>query len=460
MTIEGPLALDGTTPPWDHPMGTPSPELQEAAREAAQAIAGRINLRSEFEIRGDRLDIVVRRDGSVDRTITRLPDGQIRIEPPPTRREDSLEDDHWPEDIRFIEASPIELLEDEVERMARRAIRRRLRAKYPEAQESGRRFFRKFYPEDDSMVVAKTARMAIDLALGREPDEEGCRERIGELSAADRLIYKHLARETAIDMRSTQDRMPFCSPRQYNAIIRHGEVLRQVRWDSPVLAIIWWNLLEDAREELPDPGNQADIERTIRNHLRLSPAQWRTLMAITQADLIEKTDRFGIRQYKPAWSWEEREKRLDDHFTKGNEDIGAMATGVRAITADLTEREIRAACLPHLQGIVELNEHRAMRDGEDWGRWTRIVGLAIRNHDHNENGRSDFPDSDCRLSAGILEGLGKYLKWHRRSGEPWRNRNWKNLIRDAYPWIKSMLIRGTIVKCPLSREEISRLQDR
>ena len=453
MTTAVPIEID-----WAPSYGPLPPEFQLAAQHAAGVLAKRISLRSRYRQWPNRLDLIVHRDGSARRTIRRRTDGTIRVDPPPPERRWS-DDYRGPEEIDFLGTTPLDDLEDELRGPAKRAIRRHIVQTFPGTRDEAHAFLKKSWPGGGGILVSHTVLRAICLALGEEPGGAGETIHRGrEMErAARRLISHDLAEDVAFAVNTTCRPSPVCTIAQHNAAVRYGDVIMEAAAGRPILAMTWWNMIPESNGEPAMIRSIAQMEETVRRRLQLRPREWRTFVLVTEVDM------------EPGLDWEEREKRLEEHHLNGDEDITEFADAARALSRAMRPEDLEMECTEHLRGLASLPEHTKIqnlegrnpegRNQKAGAAWARILRLAIQAHEHeSERGCSDFPGEDCREAARMAGEVGRDLMETLRNGQTWRNRSWKNHLGEVYPYVHQILDELNSVACPLTEEEIRRLE--
>ena len=416
-----------------------------AAKELRKPIRKKLKIRSLFEWDGETLNVLVHRNGRSQLSLTRLPNGQIEAR----RAEGCLgvcgQDDcsgksclvsnrDWsygyenPE-IDGVALRPVESLIRRHMQWVRGKVRAVALQEHPEARRIDSKFFKQHYPGESK---DRAAQAAIETELLRtvgktagSPYDPG---RIGKVVMGEwgRMVDLKAAREAPGMMNSAESEYDGCTIDQYNALVRHGPALSELREEAPLAAMIWWNCFTGSDSPpAPENARSSDLAMQIRGSADFKPAEWRLLMDLGRLA-----------------------------FTKPDEcafesDIKMMRTGVSAVT----QANVPNAC-PALAASIMMESHQsdrmrsADRAGAVWKRWVWAVRRALLEHEcagltreSLERMRAEDREwapyqTQCGAYSEPLFHIGHAIAWHARNEVRWRNSNWRNLLLQAVDWME------------------------
>ena len=242
-----------------------------------------------------------------------------------------------------------------------------------------------------------------------------------------RMVDLKAAREAPGMMNPTESEYDRCTVYQYNALVRHGPALNQLREEAPLAAMIWWNCFTGSESPpAPEDARSSDLAMQVRRSADFKPAEWRLLMDLG---------------YYLAFT--------EPEACTFESDIKMIRTGVSAVT----QANVPNAC-PALSASIIMERHQsdrmrnADRTGEVWKRWVWAVRRALLEHEcagltretlermRTEDSEWAPYETGCGAYSEPLFHIGHAIAWHARNGVRWRNSNWRNLLLQAVDWME------------------------
>lgn len=415
------------TSPW----GRPEFLTEEENNNIIDWLAQQIDLKAIYRIHGDQFQILVRNDGTSHVTATRGLDGQITLDPPDANWDDRDREYQCEAAFYEIPCIPSERFIKSIQPKARRKIRETIRRKHPDAPRIDEGFIRRTYPGTKS--ISDTSERLVKLAMLKANGNTTLNQ--PEFTDVDSPMLNDWEEFSDCDQSSLVpdivnvqiQKHEICTLAQHNAFMRHGQVILDASKEAPMIAMIWWNLMGSMDTPLPDPSSVPELAWTLRKAMDMGAAEWRTFMAA------------GPLEFQHPWQCSTQ--RDLDH--------------IKAAAAAVTQANVKDHCLILVSSILDSGpqslEFMTMKHSErtdPWKAWVWTIRQVLTDHqrdctapgkneqlDLREYRHTTIEQSLCTEHADVLGDIGHAIAWHVENNQPWRNTNFRNLLRQSAQWL-------------------------
>ena len=411
-------------------MERPALITEEQNNKIVNTLIKKIDLKNIYQVTPDQFNMLVRRDGSSYLSIHRRPDGTLFLEPPdiPWDEEEEIE-----APVEKIPVLSLDKFLNSLKPWTKRQIRDLLRRQHPAGTRITDNFMREHY--SDSTSIEETSCNSIYEAMVKATGD--INDGHSALWDLETQIYEEWDKFSgygrSYDVPDTvniqPDKFSVCTLAQHNAFIRHGETILKASEEAPLIAMIWWNHMTRIEPPPPDPATVPEMAWSIRNHMGMGKAQWRTFM--TLAPLVIQ----------------------HPYQCENQREIDAL----KATTTAITQANIEKYC-PILASFILSEDTQSLTISQTtpaptfyWKAWVWAVRQTFLNHalgceaadtpeylqDRRDTANTpSYYEYLCYDYAQILQDIGHALEWHAQNGHPWRNTNYLNLLKQAREWLE------------------------
>ena len=267
-------------------MERPALITEEQNNKIVNTLIKKIDLKNIYQVTPDQFNMLVRRDGSSYLSIHRGPDGTLFLEPPdiPWDEEEEIE-----APVEKIPVLSLDKFLNSLKPWTKRQIRDLLRRQHPAGTRITDNFMREHY--SGSTSIEETSCNSIYEAMVKATGDTN--DGHSALCDLETHIYEEWDKFSrygrSYDVPDTvniqPDKFSVCTLAQHNAFIRHGETILKASEEAPLIAMIWWNHMTRLEPPPPDPETVPEMAWTIRNHMGMGKAQWRTFMTLGSVDI-------------------------------------------------------------------------------------------------------------------------------------------------------------------------------
>ena len=388
--------------------------LEKVSLETSAAIAHRMDYSALHRFsNGDTMEILPRRDGSTQATISRGVEGTVQT---------TLRDKKTPMCVLYFLQDVMDGILDEWESATAQRLRSAIRKLDPEQ----RRQVREEMQERGDTKQRLTER-ALLIATGAT--DQGPRGYYDTMEKCEAIIDQHILQEDTLEAatemagRLDYKRAPL-TPGQYNSMVTHPEVMEEAdRWDR-VAVMIWWHHIADMEKQPPPPGSLEKMIQTIREAIGVAEREWKSL-----EDLVKPRERHGAPDYYDEYYQGPRDFPMPIY-----RDVRELVCAIRA----LNETEQMQGCLELARNVLycgkqHLDFQEALwEQGNAWDAWLWTLGMIAEHYEH-ECQREKKHD----LLEDPVESFGKALRQHIKENLPWPECSWKDLLIRAREWVEN-----------------------
>ena len=401
-----------------------TPLVQMAVDQLRTPLQRRIGIRKLYQWPNrNQLQLLVRSDGTANATITRLPNGRIHYDPPPKME--------WTENYSdcAVWQLPHTTVRDFISQNAKpaeRAVKKMLRQKHPQTVKFNQRTIKDLYPHESIEWAAEEALAAALMATVQPPTQHH------DITALARLIEDQwdLLVNIKSSLRAPDEltidpyKHDITTLSQYNLLVTHGQALHTLMEETPVVTMLWWHNLAHLEDPpIPRRKTAAALTKALRDHLNMTPAQWRILLASGHLAITQPWDCGALDAIRKA-TQTIAQARVRDHCP--------------VVAANLLSDQGYATTMT--QHIMELDDLKTARS------WVSAIRQALLDHQktceykplprcRSYQDMYDLSPTECTNVGELLTSIGHAILWHHDNNRPWRNSNWRGLLAQTAQWI-------------------------
>ena len=382
--------------------------LEMVSLETSAAIARRMDYSAIHRFsNGDTMEILPRRDGSTQATISRGVDGTVQT---------TLQGKKTPMCVLYFSQEAMDPVLDEWEAATAQRLRSAIRKLDPEQRRQAREEMRK--REDTTYRLIE---MALLIATGAT--DQGPRGYYDTMEKCEAIIDQYILQQdtlnaaTEMARRLDYKRAPL-TPGQYNSMVTHPEVMEEADRQDRVAVMIWWHHIADMEKQPPPPGSLEKMAQTIREAICVAEGEWKSL-----EDLVKPKERYGAPDYRDEYYRGPRDFPMPIY-----RDVRELVCALRV----LNETQQMQGCLELARNVLHSGQQHLdfqearWEQGNAWEAWLWTLGMIAEHYEHECQGEKEH-----ELREDPVCSFGKALREHIKEGLPWPECSWTELLIRA-----------------------------